>query len=70
MADRKWFWGGVALQFSAGYTVSFLVYQVGTLVTTGSLGGGFIPGLMVVAAIAAVIAWLCAKSGQGQKVAR
>ena len=70
MGDRKWFWGGVALQFSAGYTVSFLVYQVGTLVTTGSLGGGFIPGLMVVAAIAAVIAWLCAKSGQGQKVAR
>ena len=70
MGDQKWFWGGVALQFSAGYTVSFLVYQVGTLVTTGSLGGGFIPGLMVVAAIAAVIAWLCAKSCQGQKVTR
>ncbi|MBR6518809.1 MAG: ferrous iron transporter B, partial [Oscillospiraceae bacterium] len=27
--DRKWFWGGVALQFATGYTVAFLVYQIG-----------------------------------------
>ena len=59
MGDRKWFWGGVALQFATGYTVSFLVYQLGTLVTTGALGAGFLPGLMVVAVIAAVITWLC-----------
>ena len=25
MSNRKWFWGGVALQFAAGYTLSFLV---------------------------------------------
>ena len=24
MQDRKWFWGGVALQFATGYTVAFL----------------------------------------------
>ena len=59
MGDRKWFWGGVALQFATGYTVSFLVYQLGTLVTTGALGAGFLPGLIVVAVIAAVITWLC-----------
>lgn len=62
--DRKWFWGGVALQFATGYTVAFLVYQIGTLITTGSLGAGFLPGLIVVAVIAAVIVALCRKADQ------
>ena len=62
--DRKWFWGGVALQFATGYTVAFLVYQIGTLITTGSLGAGFLPGLIVVAVIAAVIVSLCRKADQ------
>ncbi len=31
--DRKWFWGGVGLQFATGYTVAYLVYTVGTLLT-------------------------------------
>ena len=64
MGDRKWFWSGVALQFAAGYTVAFLVYQVGTLITTGTLGAGFIPGMIVVAVIAAVITYLCANAGK------
>ena len=68
MGDRKWFWGGVALQFAAGYTLSFLVFQIGTLITTGSLGAGFLPGLIVVAVIAAVITYLCAKADKVQKV--
>ena len=55
LSDRKWFWGGVALQFATGYTVAYLVYQIGTLVTTGSFGAGFLPGLAVVAVIALVI---------------
>ena len=62
MNDRKWFFGGVALQFAAGFTVSFLVYQIGTLVTTGSFGAGFVPGLAAVAAIAAVLAFLIRKA--------
>ena len=53
--DRKWFWSGIALQFATGYTVAFLVYQIGTLVTTGRLGAGFVPGLVVVAVIAGII---------------
>ena len=53
--DRKWFWGGIALQLATGYSAGFLVYQIGTLVTTGSFGAGFIPGFIVVAAIAALI---------------
>ena len=56
--DRKWFWGGVGLQFATGYTIAFVVYQVGTLITTGSFGTGFIPGLIVVGAIAAYITYL------------
>ena len=55
LSDRKWFWGGVALQFATGYTVAYLVYQIGTLITTGSFGAGFLPGLAVVAVIALVI---------------
>ena len=56
--DRKWFWGGVGLQFATGYTIAFVVYQVGTLITTGSFGTGFIPGLIVVCAIVAYITYL------------
>ena len=55
MQDKKWFWGGVAFQMATGYTVAFLVYQIGTLITTGSFGAAFIPGLLAVLAIAAVI---------------
>ena len=62
--DRKWFWGGVALQFATGYCLAYLVYQIGTLITTGSVGAGFLPGLIVVAAIAAVIAALIRKTNQ------
>ena len=55
MGDKKWFWGGVALQFATGYVISFVVYQVGTLITTGAVGAGFVPGLIAVIAIAAAI---------------
>ena len=64
LADRKWFWGGVALQFATGYTVAYLVYQIGTLITTGSFGAGFLPGLIVVAAIVAVIVSLIRKANR------
>lgn len=32
MKSSKWFWGGIALQLAVGYTVSYLVYTVGTLI--------------------------------------
>ena len=62
--DRKWFWGGVALQFATGYVIAYLVYQIGTLITTGAVGAGFLPGLIVVAAIVAVIVSLINKTNQ------
>lgn len=55
MQSKKWLWGGIALQLSVGYTVAFLVYQIGTLITTGKLGKGFVPGLIAVLAIVAVV---------------
>ena len=60
--DRKWFWGGIALQLATGYSAGFLVYQIGTLVTTGSFGAGFVGGLIFVLAFAVVLIHLCVKS--------
>ena len=53
--DRKWFWGGVGLQFATGFTVAYLTYQIGTLITSGSFGVGFLPGLIVVAMMATIV---------------
>ena len=57
--DKKWFWGGIALQLATGYCVGFLVYQIGTLITTGSFGAGFAGGLIFVLVFAAVLTYLC-----------
>ena len=55
MKSRQWLWGGIGLQFATGYVVAYLVYQIGTLITEGTVGAGFLPGLIVVAAIVAVV---------------
>ena len=55
MQDKKWLWGGIGLQLGTGYVVAFLVYQIGTLVTAGTLGAGFVPGLIAVVAIVAIV---------------
>ncbi len=65
--DRKWFWGGIGLQLGTGYSVGFLVYQIGTLITTGSLGAGFVGGFIFVIAFAAVLTWLCVRSDKKLK---
>ena len=57
MKSGKWLLGGICLQLATGYTVAFLVYQIGTLITTGALGTGFVPGLIAVLVFAAVIVW-------------
>ena len=64
MQDKKWFWGGIALQFATGYTVAFLVYQIGTLITTGSFGAAFVPGLIAVAAMVGVVVYLINKTNK------
>ena len=65
MKSGKWLLGGICLQLATGYTVAFLVYQIGTLVTTGTLGTAFVPGLIAILVFAAVIIWRIRKSDKG-----
>ena len=67
LKEKKWFWGGIALQLATGYTVGFFVYQIGTLITTGSLGAGFVGGLIFVLAFAGVLVYLCAAADKKVK---
>ena len=56
MKSGKWVWGGIGLQLATGYTVAYLVYTIGTIVTGGTLNiGAAIGGLIAVAAMVAVI---------------
>ena len=63
MKSAKWLWGAIALQLASGFTVGYLVYQIGTLITTGKLGAGFVPGLIALIVFAAIIVYLI-KSNQ------
>lgn len=60
--DKKWFWGGIALQLGVGYVIGFLVYQIGTLITTGNVGIGFWQGLIAVGIMAVIVFVLCARA--------
>ena len=62
MKSRKWLWAGIGLQFGVGFTVGILVYQVGTLITTGSFGAGFLPGIAFVVLFAGILAVLIRKT--------
>ncbi len=59
MKSGKWLWGGIGLQLATGYTVAYLVYTIGTIVTGGTLNiGAAIGGLIAVLAMATVIVGL------------
>ena len=62
MKSGKWLFGGICLQLATGYTVAFLVYQIGTLATTGALGTAFVPGLIAILVFAAIIIWRIRRS--------
>ena len=49
MKSPKWLWGGIGLQFSVGFTVSYLIYTIGTMITNPA-------SLNIVAAVAGLIA--------------
>ncbi len=51
----KWLFGGLALQFGTGYTVAFLVYQIGSFIVTKSPGEGFVPGLIAEIIMVAIV---------------
>ena len=67
--DKKWLFGGIGLQLGTGYTVGYLVYTVGTLITapatlnvTAAIGGG-----LFVVAFACVLTALCLNSDKKLK---
>lgn len=62
MKSGKWLLGGICLQLATGYTVAFLVYQAGTLITTGTFGEAFVPGLIAVLVFAAAVMWRIRRS--------
>jgi ferrous iron transport protein B len=69
MENKKWLWGGIAFQLGMGYVVAFITYQIGTLLTAGALGNGFLPGLIAVIAIIGFVVYL-AKKGEQKAAAK
>ena len=55
MKSKGWLWSAIGLQLCTGYTVAFLVYQIGTLITEGHLGTAFLPGLIAIAVMVVCI---------------
>ncbi|MBR3967980.1 MAG: ferrous iron transport protein B [Clostridia bacterium] len=52
MKSAKWLWGGIGLQLGVGYTVSYFIYTIGTLITNAA-------SLNVAAAVSGLVAVLC-----------
>ncbi len=61
MKSGKWVWGGIGLQLGVGYTVGYLVYTIGTLITApatlnhGAAAAGFIAVLVFAVVVIALI---------------
>ncbi len=68
MKSAKWLWGGIGLQLGVGYTVAYLVYTVGTLLTAPAALNvtAAVAGLVAVLLMAAFVAY---KAVQGSKLA-
>jgi ferrous iron transport protein B len=69
MKSSKWLWGGIGLQFGIGYTVSYIVYTLGTLITspTSLDASAALAGLAIVAVFVAVICVLIANTEKKMK---
>ena len=67
MKSGKWLAGAICFQLATGYVIGFVVYQVGTLITTGSLAAGFVGGLIAVIVFAAIIGYLCVNANNKVK---
>ena len=63
LGSKKWLCAGIALQFSVGYSLGFLVYFFGTLFTGAQFGSLWMPllGWGIVVAFAAVLIFLIVK---------
>ena len=48
MNSRKWFWFAIGYQCGLAYVVSLCIYQIGTLITTGTFGIGTVVAFLLV----------------------
>ena len=62
MKSAKWLLGGIALQLGVGFTVGYLVYQIGTYITSGQIGNGMLNGLIAILVMAICITFICINS--------
>ena len=64
MKSAKWLWAGIGLQLAVGYSVAYLVYTVGTLLTAPAALSPLpaILGLVAVLAMAGAISWLAIRN--------
>jgi ferrous iron transport protein B len=70
MKSAKWLWGGIGFQLAVGYTVAYLIYTVGTLITAPALlnVGSAIAGLVAVLVMAGIVVGLIINSNKKLKV--
>ena len=70
MKSSKWLWGGIGLQLGIGYTVSYLVYTLGTLIfAPQSLNiGAALIGLLFVLSFVIIVALLIARANKTLKI--
>lgn len=66
--SNRWFYGALLFQLGSGYVAAFLVYHIGTLVTAGTLGTAFMPGLLAVSVIVGAVVWLIMKQRRAQRL--
>lgn len=64
LQSKKWFWGAVGLQLGTGYTVGFLVFQIGSLIVGDGLQKGFVGGLIFVLCFAAIVTGIIIKNNR------
>ena len=67
MKSKKWLIGGISLQLGTGYVAAFLVYQIGSLITTGAVGTGFVGGLIFVSIMVLIVLYLIKKANADNK---
>jgi len=62
--SKKWLFGAIGFQLGMGYTLAYFIYQIGTLITTGSFGQGTLLGLIGVVIYVGFITYLIKRNEQ------
>ena len=69
--QKKWLWGGIFLQLGTGYSIGYLVYTIGTLITApASLNiNAAVGGLIAIGVMLSVVVWLSVRADKKVKEA-